>query len=340
MFHVGTWGGSWRYMAPLNSIAKQVPWWGKIAAKVFLAHLPVDYETWKRLHLFQHGAMEEPAYAYGVFKKHFERSSINKHHASTAAPSGAVLTRNAINRKAHGRESNGTISRRIEVDGFVGLELGPGDSLLSAMVAHAFGASAYYLIDVGAFAQTDANRYRAMAQYLADQGLPTLDIVDLTSVKTVLAACRATYGTSGLASLRAIPDSSIDFIWSHSVLEHLKKAEFEETMHQLRRVLSDGGACSHSVDLRDHLGGGLNNLRFSERVWESQFMAESGFYTNRVRYSEMLALFRKAGFVADVIAARSWDELPTPKSRLWSRFGCLPEEELCVSGFEVVLKPI
>jgi hypothetical protein len=26
----------------------------------------------------------------------------------------------------------------------------------------------------------------------------------------------------------------------------------------------------------------LNNLRFSERIWESEFMAKSGFYTNRI----------------------------------------------------------
>lgn len=340
MFQVGTWGGRWDYMAPLNSIAKQAPWWGKIAAKVLLAHLPVDYETWKRLRLFQHGAMEQPTYAYGVFKKHFERRIVTKDDASVASFSGSGLTRNVTDLNAQRRKSNGAFSRRTQDDGFVGLELGPGDSLLSAMVAHAFGASAYYLVDVGPFAEMNVTRYRAMAQLLSDYGLPTLDVADLTSVEAVLAACRATYGTSGLASLQSIPDKSIDFIWSHSVLEHLKRAEFEETMYQLRRVLCDSGTCSHSVDLQDHLGGGLNNLRFSERVWESRFMAESGFYTNRIRYSEMLALFRKAGFAAKVIVAKSWDELPTPKSRLWSRFRRLPEEELCVSGFEVVLTPI
>ena len=58
------------------------------------------------------------------------------------------------------------------LDNFVGLELGPGDSLLSAMAAHAHGASAYYLVDAGSFAQAPVAQYRAMAAYLAEHGRP------------------------------------------------------------------------------------------------------------------------------------------------------------------------
>ena len=90
--------------ANLSIVASKVPWWGKIAAKVILARLPVNYRAWKQLHLFENGAMDEPSYAYGVYKKHFDRVQ----------------------------------SRRI-LDRFVGLELGPGDSLLSAMVAGCAG---------------------------------------------------------------------------------------------------------------------------------------------------------------------------------------------------------
>lgn len=49
------------------------------------------------------------------------------------------------------------------------------------------------------------------------------------------------------------------------------------------------------------LGGALNHLRVLERLWESRLMAESGFYTQRLRYSEMLALFNEAGFRADIV---------------------------------------
>lgn len=288
----------------LTTLAAQVPWWGKIAAKIILARLPVDYRTWKQLHLFQRGAMEQPAYAYGVFKKHFNE-------ARSLRP----------------------------FNGFVGLELGPGDSLISAIVAYAFGASAYHLVDIGAFAQAGVRPYQAMADFLADQGMPRLDVDNLTSVDTILSACRATYWTSGLASLRAISDQSVDFVWSHSVLEHVRQAEFLETMRESRRVLRADGISSHWVDLKDHLGGALDNLRFSESIWESPFMTGSDFYTNRIRYSEMLALFREAGFEPNVVHSNRWDRLPTPRSKLHDRFSNLPEHELCVQGFHVVLRP-
>ena len=86
------------------------------------------------------------------------------------------------------------------------------------------------------------------------------------------------------------------------------------------------------------LDGSLNNLRFPDTVWESQIMAESGFYTNRIRYSEMLALFTHAGFRAEVVEKKCWDRLPIPRSKMVGPFRYLPEEELCVSGFEVVLQ--
>jgi SAM-dependent methyltransferase len=297
-------GAAIRMNANLGILTAQVPWWGKIAAKVILARLPVDYKVWKRLHLFQQGAMEEPAYAYGVFKKHFD-------------PMRAVRTFN----------------------GFVGLELGPGDSLLSAMVAHAFGASAYFLVDVGAFAQADLKRYRAMADFLADQGLPKLDADDLTSVEAMLAACRATYGTSGLTSLRAIPDKSVDFLWSHTVLQHIRRSEFLETMQEFRRVLRPDGISSHWVDLEDCLGGALNNLRLADSIWESPLIDGCGVYTNRIRYSEMLTLFKEAGFEANVVSVKHWDRLPTPRSKLCHPFRDLPEEELRVRCFQAILRP-
>jgi SAM-dependent methyltransferase len=289
----------------VSTLATPVPWWGKIAAKVILARLPVDYSAWKRLHMFQLGAMEKPAYAYGVFKSHFDQ-----------------------------------VRSRRTLDSFVGLELGPGDSLLSAMVAHAYGASAYHLVDVEAFAQADLKRYRAMAEFLTERGLPTFDAEDLTSVEAVLTACRATYGTSGLRTLRVIPDKSVDFAWSHSVLQHIKRAEFLETMRELRRVLRADGISSHWVDLQDCLGGALNNLRFRESVWESPFMAGSGFYTNRIRYSEMLALFKEAGFEPEVVHLKRWHRLPTSRTKLCYRFRDLPEDELCVQCFHAILRPI
>jgi hypothetical protein len=159
-------------------------------------------------------------------------------------------------------------------------------------------------------------------------------------VETILAACGATYETSGLTSLRVMPDKSVDFVWSHTVLQHIRRMEFLETMRELRRVVRDDGISSHWVDLQDCLGGALSNLRFRESVWESPLMAGSGFYTNRIRYSEMLRLFREARFETEVVHLTRWDRLPTPRSKLWECFRDLPEEDLCVRCFHVILRPV
>ena len=69
-------------------------------------------------------------------------------------------------------------------------------------------------------------------------------------------------------------------------------------------------------------------------------MADSGFYTNRIRYSDMLDRFANAGFQVEVVGADRWDRLPTSKRSMAKEFRSLPDHELCVSGFDVLLRPI
>jgi SAM-dependent methyltransferase len=283
----------------------KIPWQAKLAAKLVLSRIPVSYSIWRHRNLFKHGRMELPTYAYKVFKTHLERTSFHRGEG-----------------------------------GFVALELGPGDSLLSAMVAHAFGASTSYLIDVGHFAQSNLELYRAMADFLIKEGLPIPEVEGMQSPEELLASYGAHYLTQGLSSLRTIADHSVDFIWSQAVFEHIRRADFLDTMRELRRVIRPDGVCSHRVDLKDHLGGALNNLRFPEYMWESDFMANSGFYTNRIRYSEMLFLFEKAGFNVQVLILDCWDRLPTPRAKLSPAFRHLPDDELCVSGLDVILRPV
>jgi SAM-dependent methyltransferase len=282
-----------------------VPWQAKIAAKLVLSRLPIGYGFWRRVALFQHGYMERPAYAYGVFRRHFDRA-----------------------KPVAGRS------------GFVAMEIGPGDSLFSALIARGYGAAKTYLVDVGEFAANQLEPYRGMQCFLREQGLPVPDIFSCRTVQEVLSVCQAEYLTAGIASLRTIPEQSVDFVWSQAVLEHIRRSEFLDFMRQIRRTLRRNGICSHRIDLMDHLGGGLNNLRFSDRLWESNFMASSGFYTNRIRYNEMLDLFRRAGFETEVVQIDRWDRLPTPRVRLAEPFRILSDEELCVSGFDVLLRPV
>jgi hypothetical protein len=92
---------------------QSVPWQLKIAAKIVLVRVPVPYHLWEKIGLFKQGGMDRPDYALKAFRLLFDAVSFARKSES-----------------------------------FVALELGPGDSLCSALIARTFGASRTFLVDV------------------------------------------------------------------------------------------------------------------------------------------------------------------------------------------------
>lgn len=193
------------------------------------------------------------------------------------------------------------------------------------------------MVDVAPFARRDVASYREMVSYLCDCGFEVSEFRDCRSIEGFLEVCSAEYLIEGLTSLKQIPTKTVDFIWSQAVLEHIRRNDFLPILRELRRVQNPDGLGSHRIDLRDHLADALNNLRFRERIWESDFMSRSGFYTNRIRYAEMLEFFRQAGFGVDVTKADRWPQVPTAPQKMVAPFRYLPEQELTISGFDVLL---
>ena len=213
------------------------------------------------------------------------------------------------------------------------LELGPGDSLLSVLLGCRLGAGHTYLVDAGKFAVDDAAFYSEAAAALGVPGGPWATMAQM------LSACRGTYLTGGMDSLKSLPAASVDFIWSQAVLEHVRRAEFAATAVELRRVLRPGGRMSHQVDFKDHLGGSLNSLRFAPATWEGPLFSESGFYTNRLRLGEVTEAFEAAGFSVEVRTRVSWPSLPTPRSAMDPSFRAMTDEDLLVSDAHLVMQP-
>jgi hypothetical protein len=284
-------------------IATLVPWYGKMLAKLILARIPVSYAAWRRLGLFVHGDMTSPDYAFRVFSEHFAE-----------------------------------FQRLAAVPQFVCLELGPGDSLMSAVCAAAYGASRSLLVDNGDYAARDMLPYTALARTLVERGLPAPDLSAVSDLSEVLSRCDATYLCNGVHSLMNVETNSVNFLFSHAVLEHVRYHEFRETIRQTRRVVVPGGVCSHRVDLQDHLGGGLNNLRFGRSLWESEVMSSSAFYTNRIRCAEMLRIFADEGFEVESISLDRFPQLPLARRHLAREFERLEDDDLLVKGFSVVLR--
>lgn len=276
----------------------QTPWWVKIGAKIVLSRLPAGYSVWQKLGLFRHGAMDRSDYAMRIFGMHQ------------------------------------TLAGLTDLTGKTVLEVGPGDSVSTALIAKSLGAQSV-LVDVGSFARSDMAPYRELARTLNGRAP---DLSACHGLADLLKVSDARYLTHGLQSLQTIPSYSVDFIFSQAVLHVIRRREFAATVREWKRILKPSGVCSHHVHLADSMGGNLNDLRFSTRIWESEFMAKSGFYTNRIRYSKMLEVFRKAGFDAEIRNLHSWDRLPIERTQLASEFRDLSDKELAVIEFDVILR--
>jgi SAM-dependent methyltransferase len=290
-------------MSVAHTLKRRLPWWAKIGAKLVLARLPASTNVWRRLSVFRQGAMDDPSYALDVFDLHVGRC------------------------RARGL-----------ADGFVSLELGPGDTVSSALIAAATGGAHSYLVDVAPYALRDLEPYRRLASELRVRDFDPPDLAEVRTFEELLERCDADYLTGGIRSLRGLPDASVDVVWSHAVLEHVRRHQLDETLRETCRVLRAGGFASHRIDLRDHFAEALNNLRFSDRVWESRAMASSGFYTNRLRSSQLIASFERAGFVVEKVDAQRWPATPTPRRKLAAPFRNLSEEDLRTAELDVLLR--
>jgi len=246
--------------------------------------------------------MRKPEYALSVFRRHFERFPSNRRH-----------------------------------ENLVALELGPGDSLFSALIAFAFGFRKTYLVDARAIASRDFSEYQKMILYLAGQGLNVEGLAGSTNLDDLLTRARCEYLTGGLAALRGIPSETVDFSWSQAVLEHVRKKDFRDIFVELKRIHRPGGASSHRVDLSDHIEDSLNNLRFEEAFWEATAGRTSGLYTNRMRLPAMVRLFEEIGFTVEVVQVERWPTLPTARKNFAPEFRVFTDEQLNVSSFDVVL---
>jgi SAM-dependent methyltransferase len=281
-----------------------IPWFVKIPAKIVLSRLPIRYDAWRGLNLFRAGGMDNPQTAFRVFHMHNDAAGFSGRRGHTV------------------------------------LELGPGDSMLTALFAHSFGAARTILVDQSSLATTQMGLFAAAEALLARKGLPVPGVVgdSLTDALTLL---NCSYMVDGLASLRAIPEASVDLVFSNAVIEHVRKRDFAETARELFRIMKPDGVASHWIDYRDHLQLGLNNLRFSEPVWESDFMSRSGFYTNRLPAFAIRALFEQAGFTVEVRNTTLWPGgLPTPQRAMSKPFrGMIADDLMVMTNWLLLRKP-
>jgi SAM-dependent methyltransferase len=283
-----------------------IPWWGKIAAKLILHRLPVPHSVWSTLNVFRH--------SYSAWDPAAQVAGMQAHVAWFKARTGRI-------------------PRTV-------LELGPGEVTTRAVVNRALGIERTIFVDVGDFGTRDIAHYVRVAETARRAGLDPPDLAGARDRAEVFARCGAEYHFDGVASLARLPDECADFVLSEAVIEHIRWHDLAPAFGELRRLTAPDGLGRHAIDFQDHMGGMLNNLRFSSALWESEWMASSGFYTNRASASEVLRLMRAAGFDVEVEARNLWHAPPTDRARIardlqavWS------DEDLIVRGIKVAATP-
>lgn len=284
-------------------MTKRLPWWAKIVIKILISKFRIPYGFLKNLGLVELGKMNSHNYSVEVFFSHLRNWGYDKK----------------------------------DLQGLTILELGPGDSIATAIIASALGARAI-LVDTGSYVGKDISIYKDLVVYLQELGYEPKSISQCKDTQEILEKCSSELHIEGLKSLKNMKDSSIDVIFSQAVLEHIRLDEFLDTLNELKRITKKGGISSHVVDLKDHLGDSLNNLRFSKKVWESNLFSNSGFYTNRISFPKMLDYFKQARFDVKVSNIKKWEKLPIARNKLHKSFRQLPNEDLIIKGFLVTLR--
>ena len=143
-----------------------------------------------------------------------------------------------------------------------------------------------------------------------------------------------------------VPDQTLDFVISRTVLEHIPSNVISGLIASLRPKLSPGGMMVHVIDNSDHLEhhdksiSRLNFLTWSQR--KHSFMnALMGGGENRLRHHEYLEVFRQAG-LAVAFEKGIMDEpsrRAVPELALASPFDKMTPEELSILTSIYVLIP-
>mgnify|MGYP001162953826 CR=1 FL=1 len=192
------------------------------------------------------------------------------------------------------------------------LEIGPGDSPHIANLSLKYGFNNAVLIDNACyFDSSEYEKYNKSFHYY----------------------------TNGIDSLKKLKNNSINFCFSHTVLQHIHKDEIDIYIKNLHRVMKNNSISSHYIDFKDMLFGKFNHLLVNDFIWESSIIKNCSFYTNRLRKSEIINLFKKYGFHVTVLKENYIKSNKYPKkSNLNKIFSEISHDDLSCSSIHILVR--
>jgi len=132
------------------------------------------------------------------------------------------------------------------------VELGPGASLGSCISALSEGVDNALGLDVCPYAQSSSMNLRILNELLPEESNPALHAdlkQDIMRLDTYLPKAKLKF-LAPWTDDNILPESSIDFIFSHSVLEHVTLPE--DCYKACFTLLRPGGVMSHKIDHSSH----------------------------------------------------------------------------------------
>lgn len=158
----------------------------------------------------------------------------------------------------------------------------------------------------------------------------------------LFALARLDYRAPADATQTALPDESVDIVFSNSVLEHVPGDVIRELMRESVRLLRRGGLAVHAVNCGDHYAyfdrriTPLHYLTFSEPEW--RFWNNRLLFQNRLRPRDFLQMAESAGLTIELAKCKPRPDLLAvlPSLKIAPEFQQYPPEQLCSTSLGFV----
>lgn len=212
------------------------------------------------------------------------------------------------------------------------LELGPGNSYINAYNFLMRGAKKIILVDK--FSRQTKTKKQKRFYYdeisYIKRKYKANDLFFLNEDDSINKKYIETH--IGDASTIQLKDQ-VDFIFSVSVLEHIK--EVRNFIQNLTKWLKPDGYIYHFIDLRDHYNFNQPFLfyKYSDNIWNSLLTREGVSYTNRVRYNNFKDIFKNCNL--STVYERKEEHRLLPK-KIDNQF--MGRNDLTIVQLEIILK--
>lgn len=238
-------------------------------------------------------------------------------------------------------------------------EIGTGWSPVIPMLFHILGQQACYTYDIerllkaelslkaarelANLGQNFENQIKKCGYKVNHERLLPLKYID--SLPKLLIELNINYYAPADACLTHLESSSIDVVFSNTVLGYIPRTVLSELFLEMRRILSKNGIMIHHVDCSDHYSHSdgyisrINFLKYSDQEWRKYNNAF--LFQNRLRPNSYRRLAEDAGFDVTIldpcVSEEAMDNLHNIS--LDDKFLNMPPEEICTTSFVLIGKP-